>query len=403
MSETALHRLHRCAKESPRFPIVMSTLLVMAAFGLGWFICSIWTREIFVGIGPANTTVRRIAMEAAATMSNTLDDVRVVYCDTKGTAETLELLEQSRIPLLGRFFNRDCDHLDLAIVTDGTRHVTDITGSKAQVLAPFYPSYLQVYTREDIFRQQQTPDLAGLLSMARKVRLGVATRDQATYDRACTLFGKLKGNRSADCAAAGGFDSVLGFRSEVVRAKPRELVDLLLNREVDAIVLGGPPCPEGTQSLAASAQRNAIRPLGMPKTNGITTKAVSYSCLGGQTAETPVTWTYLAARDDIPLSFKDIEATLERFGERLPHYFPEYEFAPFSEPTAWTTDIGATGLGLDWLDGYLAWLKDPTPQWWWVLLDRAGKVIGLFGAIIGLILGVRNVASLRAKPVAKPA
>jgi hypothetical protein len=396
MPERALRRLHRCATQSPRFPLVASTLLVMAAFGLGWFICSIWTREIFVGIGPANTTFRRIAMEAAATMSNTLGGVRVIYCDTKGTAETLEKLEQGRIPLLGRFFNRDCGHLDLAIITDGTRHVTDITGSKAQVLAPVYPSYLQVYTRDDIYRQQATPDLAGLLNMAQRVRLGVATKDQAAYDRACTLFGTLKGNRSVDCAA-GGFD-VLGFSAEVNRARPRELVELLLSRKVDAIVLGGPPCPEGTQLLGASAERKGIRALGVPKTDGFTTKPIAYPCLGGQTAETPVTWTYLAARDDVPLSFNEIHATLKWFGERLPRYFPDLEFATFTQPTAWTPDIRATGLGLDWLDGYLGWLKGSSVQWS-VLLDYTAKLIALFSAIIGLIVGVRNVAAaMRAKP-----
>lgn len=393
MSERALHRLHRlhrCARESPRFPIIVSTLLVLAAFGLGWFICSIWTREIFVGIGPASTTLRRIAMEAAATMSNSLDGVRVVYCDTKGTAETLERLEQVRIPLLGRFLNRDCGHLDFAIITDGTRHVSDVTGSKAQVLAPFYPSYLQVYTRDEIYRQQRTPDLAGLLNMAQKVRLGVATKDQATYDRACTLFGTLKGNKSADCAV-GGFD-VLGFSAEVNRAKPRELVELLLSGKVDAIVLGGPPCPEGTQSLAASAARTVIRPLGAPKTDGFTTKSVAYPCLAGQTAETPVTWTYLAARGDVPLSFNEIHATLQGFDERLPRYFPDLEFAKFTQPTAWTPDIRATGLGLDWLDGYVGWLKGTSWQWS-VLLDYTSKLIALLGAIIGLIVGVRNIAA----------
>jgi hypothetical protein len=400
MSETALHRLHRCATESPRFPIVVSTLLVMAAFGLGWLICSIWTREIFIGIGPANTTFRRIAMEAAATMSNTLGGVRVVYCDTKGTAEALDRLEHPRIPLLGRFFNRDCGHLDFAIVTDGTRHVTDITGSKAQVLAPFYPSYLQVYTRDDIYRQQQTPDLAGLLNMAQKIRLGVATKDQSAYDRACMLFATLKGNRSADCAA-GGFD-VLGFNAEVNRAKPRELVELLLNRKVDAIVLGGPPCPEGTQSLSASAERKLIRPLGVPKTDGFTTKPITYPCLGGQTADTPVTWTYLAGRGDVPLSFNEIKTTLQWFGERLPRYFPDLEFATFAQPKAWTPDIRTTGLGLDWLDGYLRWLNGTSSGTvdWPAVLEYAGKLIALFSAIISLIVGVRNVAAaMRAKPV----
>jgi hypothetical protein len=396
MPEHALGRLRRRFMDNSRLPIVLATALVMAAFGLGWLVCSVWTREVFVGIGPANTTFRRIAMEAAATMSNALHDVRIVYCDTKGTAETLEGLERERIPLLGRFLNRSCDHLDFAIITDGTRHVTDTTAAKAQVLAPFYPSYVQIYTRDDIYKSQPTPDLPGLLSIAPRIRLGVGTKDQATYDRACALFGALKGNRSADCAA-GGFD-VLGFKAEINRARPRELVQQLLDRKVDAIVVGGPPCPEGTQSLTTSREGASVRPLGVPATKGFTIKPIAYPCLGGQKVDTPETWTFLAARHDVPLSFGEIDATLRWFDERLPRYFSDLEFAQFAKPTTWTEDIRRTGLSVQWLDRYRRWLEGPSIQWT-LIVDYTGKIIALFSAIIGLIVGVRNVAgAMRAKP-----
>jgi hypothetical protein len=396
MSESTLRRLHRRVKESPRFPIVMSTALVMGAFALGWFICSIWTREVFVGIGPANTTFRRIAMEAAATMSNALPDVRVVYCDTKGTVEALDNLERKRLPLLGRFFNRDCNHLDVAVVTDGTRHATDTTGVKAQVLAPFYQSYLQVYTRDEIFKTLPTPDLAGLLSRAPRIRLGVGPKDQAAYDRACTLFGTLNGRHSIDCAS-GGFNQ-LGFRAESTGARPRQLVKMLLNREVDAIVLGGPLCPEGTGSLAALSDRS-VHPLGIAAAPGFTILPATYPCLGGKAAPTPVTWTYLAGRAGASLSFAEIQATLRWFEERLPHYFPELQFAAFTRPAEWTSDIRRTGLGLDWLEDYLAWKPGSTWDSLRAILDHIGKIISLLGAILGLILGVRNVlGAMRPKP-----
>lgn len=397
MSEPALRRLHRRIKENPRFPIAMSTALVMGAFALGWFICSIWTREVFVGIGPANTTFRRIAMEAAATMSNALPGVRVVYCDTKGTAEALDNLERKRLPLLGRFLNRDCNHLDYAVVTDGTRHATDTTAVKAQVLAPFYQSYLQVYTRDEIFKALPTPDLAGLLSKAPKLRLGVGPKDQAAYDRACTLFGTLNGKHSIDCAS-GGF-SQLGFKAESTRARPRQLVQMLLNREVDAIVLGGPLCPEGTHSLAALSDRSVVHPLGIAAAPGFTTQSVTYPCLGGKTAATAVTWTYLAGRDSASLSFAEIQETLRWFEERLPHYFPELQFATFTRPADWTSDIRRTGLGLDWLEDYLALPPEGKPKAWREILDHTGKIITLLSAIMGLILGVRNVlGATRPKP-----
>jgi hypothetical protein len=395
MSETIARRLHRRVKESPRFPIVMSTALVMVAFGLGWFICSIWTREVFVGIGPANTTFRRIAMEAAATMSNALQDVRVVYCDTKGTAEALDYLESKRLPLLGRFLNRDCKHLDFAVVTDGTRHATDTTGVKAQVLAPFYQSYLQIYTREDTFKTLPTPDLAGLLSKAPKVRLGVGPKDHAAYDRACTLFGTLNGRPGIDCASAGF--GQLGFKAETTRLRPRQLVDMLVKGEVDAIVLGGPLCPEGTSSLAAN--RTVIHPLGIASAQGFTTQEVTYPCLGGKAATTPVTWTYLAGRDGTSLSFAEIQTTLQWLDERLPRYFPDLKFAKFTQPADWTPDIRSTGLGLDWLDDYTTWTKGATTGMVREILDHTVKIISLLSAIVGLILGVRNVlGAMRPKP-----
>jgi hypothetical protein len=393
----SLVRLRQRMKESPRFPIVMSTALVMLAFGLGWFICSIWTREIFVGIGPANTTFRRIAMEAAATMSNALQDVRVVYCDTEGTADALKRLESKRLPLLGRFLNRDCNHLDLAVVTDGTRHAADTTGVKAQVLAPFYKSYLQVYTRDEVFKTLPTPDLAGLLSRASKIRLGVGPKAQAAYDRACTLFGTLNGKPGSDCASTGF--SQLGFKSENTQQRPRQLVELLLKGEVDAIVLGGPPCPEGTGSLAAQ-NRTVVRPLGIAAAPGFTTEQLTYSCLGGQAAPTPVTWTYLAGRDGASLSFAEIKTTLELFQVRLPYYFTELRFAPFTQPAEWTADIGSTGLGLDWLRDYKTWIGGSgTGGTFRETLDHIVKIISLLSAIVGLILGVRNVlGAMRAKP-----
>lgn len=396
MSEPTFRRLHRRIKESPRFPIVMSTALVMGAFALGWFICSLWTREVFVGIGPANTTFRRIAMEAAATMSNALPGVRVVYCDTKGTAQALDNLERKRLPLLGRFFDRDCDHLDFAVVTDGTRHATDTTGVKAQVLAPFYQSYLQVYTRDEIFKALPTPDLAGLLSKASTIRLGVGPQDQAAYDRACTLFGTLNGRHRIDCAS-GGF-SQLGFKAESTRTRPRQLVEMLLNREVDAIVLGGPLCPEGTHSLAARSDR-VVHPLGIAAAPGFTTQQVTYPCLGGKTAPTPVTWTYLAGRDGVSLSFAEIHDALRWFEQRLPHYFPELQFATFTRPADWTSDMRSTGLGLDWLEDYMMWITADKPELWRAILEHTGKIVALLGAIMGLILGVRNVlGAMRPKP-----
>ncbi len=390
----SLVRLHQRMKESPRFPIVMSTALVMLAFGLGWFICSIWTREVFVGIGPANTTFRRIAMEAAATMSNALQDVRVVYCDTEGTADALKRLESKRLPLLGRFFNRDCNHLDFAVVTDGTRRARDATGATAQVLAPFYKSYLQVYTRDEIFRTLPSHDLAGLLSRAPRIRLGVGPKAQAAYDRACTLFGTLNGRPGIDCAS-GGF-SQLGFRAETTKERPRHLVELLLKGEVDAIVLGGPLCPEGTGSLAA---RNSavVRPLGIASAKGFTTEQVKYPCLGQQEAATPVTWTYLAGRDGASLSFAEFQTTLDLFQTQMPYYFTELNFAPFTQPAEWTTDIRSTGLGMDWLDDYRDWLDGKDR--WREIIEHTGKILSLLGTIVGLILGVRNVLGLmRTKP-----
>jgi hypothetical protein len=291
---------------------------------LGWIGASLSSRTLYFGVGPPNTSFRHIALEAAGEMSNRVAGARFVFCPTKGTADALRRLSQPALPLVGKLFRRGCDQLDVAAITDGTQ--LDESADKVTLLTPLYKSYVQVFAR----RELNLADLKDLVERGREVRLGLPTPDQATFGRACLALYASQGQKPPSCDDEAF--TRLGFGTVTNRSTTAALIDLLLAEQVDAVIIGGPLCPEGTERLRGAEGVAALSwPEAVP---GFETEEGVFGCLQKQKGRSVVGWTYLAAAPGLRLSKGEFHSTLSGLRDLGPR-FPAFTFADFRSLDTW--------------------------------------------------------------------
>ena len=365
--------------------------LVVLVFALGWMGASLSKRELTIGVGPQGTSFRQISLEVATEISNHVRGARFVFCPAKGTEDALERLGKSRMPIVDRLFHQDCrEHLDLAAITDGTGSSTE----GVVLLTPLFKSYLQFVARKD----RNIPDIATLLDQAPNLRLGVSTRELATYSRACLALHEARRSNLEGCEGDLAYER-MGFSSVTKDDNLGQLVKQLLDGRLDVVIFGGPVCPRGSAELGKSTD---VAPIPWSvETSPLETQV--YPCLGNTLVKSPYSWTWLAAAEGLDLSTPEIHGILTGLNA-LPGRFRETSFANFDSLPGWpgfpkrgTSTLAYSPMMKEYYD--LSRI-DSTSRDKWTLAGFATEhqiAIQFIGALLAIAVSIVQLITWRAK------